>query len=106
MAIENLDDLGQWLDEPELKQIFVLITGRGNEQDACRQVRIVPGTTAYDILSALNLGEGFQLKKPSGSGVFAPLEDVYTAVVNGQMVCARKTAVEIGERLFSASENQ
>lgn len=76
-----------------MKEITVGIAGTGGKQEY-RDVRLMPGTRARDILSQLNL-TGFQLMKPEG-GAFGFNDDIYVAVTDKQKLFATKADVEAG----------
>lgn len=77
------------------KQIIIAVAGSGGQREF-KDVAILPGTRAKDILTKLGLN-GFQLMKPAG-GAFANADDLYTSLADGQKVYAAKADVEAGGR--------
>jgi hypothetical protein len=76
-----------------MKEIVVSMAGTGGKQEF-RNVRLMPGTRARDVLSQLSLSE-FQLMKPEG-GAFGFNDDIYAAVADKLKLYAAKADVEAG----------
>ena len=81
------------------KQITVAVAGTGGKKEF-KEVAILPGTKARDVLRNLSL-DGFQLAKPEG-GAFAHNDDLFTAVADGQKIFAAKADVEAGGHAVGA----
>jgi hypothetical protein len=79
-----------------MKNIVIVLAGTEGKKEY-KDVQILPGTKARDVLGKLGLN-GFQLSKPDG-GMFAFNDDLYPAVVDGQKVFATKADVEAGRPL-------
>jgi hypothetical protein len=77
----------------QTKQVTIGIAGSGGRREF-KDVSLLPGTKARDVLSKLEL-TGFQLSKPDG-GMFAHNDDLFAAVADGQKVFATKADVEAG----------
>jgi hypothetical protein len=75
------------------KQITIAVAGSGGKREF-RDVSILPGTKARDVLGKLEL-TGFQLSKPEG-GMFAHNDDLFAASADGQKIYATKADVEAG----------
>ncbi len=78
-----------------MKQIIISVAGTDGSREY-KDVEILPGTKARDILSKLNL-DGFQLNKAEG-GAFGFNDDLYQAVSEGQKLFATKSDVVAGEK--------
>ena len=76
-----------------MKHIIIVVPGTG-EKPEHKEVQILPGTRARDVLAQLNLS-GFQLTKPDG-GAYAFADDLHEMVSDGQKVFATKADVEAG----------
>ena len=76
------------------KPITIAVAGTGGKREF-KDVSILPGTKARDVLGKLEL-TGFQLMKPEG-GAFAHNEDLFAAVAEGQKIYAAKADVEAGD---------
>ena len=72
------------------KQITIAVAGTGGKKEF-RDVSILPGTKARDVLAKLDLN-GFQLAKPDG-GAFGHNDDLFAAVSDGQKLYAAKADV-------------
>jgi hypothetical protein len=79
----------------QAKQIIIAVAGTGGKREF-KDVAILPGTRAKDVLTKLGL-TGFQLMKPEG-GAFANTDDLYASLADGQKVYAAKADVEAGCR--------
>jgi hypothetical protein len=77
----------------DAKQITIAVAGSGGKREF-RDVSILPGTKARDVLSKLEL-RGFQLAKPDG-GAFGNNDDLFGGVAEGQKLYAAKADVEAG----------
>lgn len=77
-----------------MKNIIISVAGTDGKREY-KDVQILPGTKARDVVSKLNLN-GFQLSRPEG-GAFGFNDDLYQAVSDGQKVFATKADVEAGQ---------
>jgi hypothetical protein len=77
-----------------VKNIIISVAGTDGKREY-KDVQILPGTKARDVVSKLNLN-GFQLSRPEG-GAFGFNDDLYQAVSDGQKVFATKADVEAGQ---------
>ncbi len=78
------------------KQITIAVAGSGGKREF-RDVSILPGTKARDVLGKLGLTD-FQLSKPEG-GAFAHNDDLFAAVADAQKIYATKADVEAGHAI-------
>lgn len=83
-----------------MKKIIISVAGTDGSREH-KDVEILPGTKARDILDQLKL-QGFQLNKPEG-GAFGFNDDLYQAVSEGQKVFATKSDVVAGGTLVLSS---
>lgn len=74
------------------KRIVIGIAGTDGKEH--KDVAILPGTRAQDVLNDLKL-QGFSLARPEG-GMFGKTDDVFGAVADGQKLYAVKSDVEAG----------
>lgn len=81
------------------KQITIAVAGSGGQREF-RDVSILPGTKARDVLGKLAL-TGFQLSKPDG-GAFGNNDDLHGGVADGQKLYAMKADVEAGIHEYPA----
>lgn len=77
-----------------MKKILIQIAGDEGKKEY-RDVQILPGTKALDVLNKLGLN-GFQLAKPDG-GAFGFNDNLYDEVGDGQKLYATKADVEAGD---------
>ena len=73
------------------KNIAIVIAGAGSQE--IKDLAIKPGTTAADILRTLNL-ERYAISRSDG-GLFAPRDNVFEAVQDGEKLFASVQA-EVG----------
>jgi hypothetical protein len=71
-----------------MKNICIKVVGADREPI---DRTIHPGTTAADLLNDCEL-RGYLLSLPSGAGFFAPGENVYKAVTDGDVLMATTPA--------------
>jgi hypothetical protein len=94
----NYDDLmepNQKLQVSTQKLIWIVVAGTGGKEEF-RDVVVLPGTQARDILDKLGLNAyQYALEKPNES-VFDNNEDMYEAVTDGQKIYCRPRDVEAG----------
>lgn len=76
-----------------MKRMIVVIAGTEGRREY-KDVQILPGTKARDVLAKLGLN-GFQLAKPEG-GAFGFNDDLYQAVADQQKLFVTKADVEAG----------
>lgn len=76
-----------------MKRIVIAVAGSEGKTEY-RDVQVLPGTQARDVLDRLGLA-GFQLARPDG-GAFGHTDDLYEAVADGQKIYATKADVEAG----------
>jgi len=74
------------------KEIIIDIAGAEGRRE--QKVKLLPGTTARDVLQGLKLVD-YSLNKPKG-GFFAPNDIVYDAVPEGGKLYATPGKVEAG----------
>jgi hypothetical protein len=77
----------------KMKRMIVVIAGTEGRREY-KDVQILPGTKARDVLAKLGLN-GFQLAKPEG-GAFGFNDDLYQAVADQQKLFVTKADVEAG----------
>jgi hypothetical protein len=77
------------------KQITIAVAGSGGQREF-KDVSILPGTKARDVLSKLGLN-GFQLSRPEG-GAYEHNDDLFAGIADGQKLYAMKADVEAGVR--------
>lgn len=77
-----------------MKNVIVSVAGTGGKQEY-KDVALLPGTKARDVLNKLSL-TGFQLSKPEG-GAFGHADDLYASVAEGQKIFATPASVEAGQ---------
>lgn len=64
-----------------MKTVSVIISGQG--EDNIREVDLSPGSTAGDVLRALNLPESYLVSREGTAQPFALEEEIYAAVPEG-----------------------
>ena len=65
-----------------IKHVTVKFSG----DRAPRQLEIEPGTRAIDVLEAVDLGRDYVLSRGGPEERMAPMENVYQAVGNGELL--------------------
>lgn len=73
----------------------IVIGVAGSDGKEFKDVAILPGTRAGDVLSQLKLN-GFALGRPEG-GMFGKRDNIYDSVADGQKLYATKADVEAGK---------
>jgi hypothetical protein len=76
-----------------VKKLLIVVAGTEGQKEF-KDIQILPGTRARDILAKLGL-KGFQLARPEG-GAFADNDDLFPLVSDGQKLFASKSDVEAG----------
>lgn len=82
-----------------MKTVVVVISGLPSGENV-RETEIQPGTTAGDVLKALNL-HGYLLSREGSSQAFAAEENIYDAVSEGEKLRSVPVA-EVGSGFFES----